>query len=72
MALPLETISMFKKLVPVVALALLAGPVFAADAPASTASANQSSTASSKHHKKSHSSSKHKKSTTDSSAAAAK
>jgi len=53
---------MFKKLVPVIALALLAGPVFAADAPA-TAPSDQSSTASSKHHKKSHSS-KHKKSTT--------
>jgi hypothetical protein len=63
---------MFKKLVPVVALALLAAPVFAADAPASTPSADQSSTASSKHHKKSHStsSSKHKKSTTDSSSTA--
>ena len=63
---------MFKKLVPVVALALLAGPVFAADAPASTPSADQSSTASSKHHsKKSHSSSsKHKKSTTDASSTA--
>ena len=63
---------MFKKLVPVVALALLAGPVFAADAPASTPSADQSSTASSKHHKKSHSSSssKHKKSTTDSASTA--
>jgi hypothetical protein len=56
---------MFKKLVPVVALALLAGPVFAANAPATTPAADQSSTASSKHHKKSHS--KHKKSTTDSS-----
>ena len=70
----LETISMFKKLVPVIALALLAGPVFAADAPATTPS-DQSSTASSKHHKKhSHSSStgssKNKKSTTDSSSTA--
>jgi len=46
---------MFKKLVPVVALALLAGPVFAADAPASSPSADQSSTASSKHHSKKHS-----------------
>jgi hypothetical protein len=62
---------MFKKLVPVVALALLAAPVFAADAPAGTPSADQSSTASSKHHKKSHSSSsKHKKSTTDSASTA--
>jgi len=51
---------MFKKLVPVVALALLAGPVFAGDAPASTPSADQSSSSTSKsssHHKK------HKKST---------
>jgi len=54
---------MFKKLVPVLALALLAGPVFAADAPASTPS-DQSSTASSKHHNKKSHSSKHKKSTT--------
>ncbi len=61
---------MFKKLVPVVALALLAGPVFAADAPASTPSADQSSTASSKHHKKSHSSKHKKSSTTDSSSTA--
>jgi hypothetical protein len=63
---------MFKKLVPVVALALLAGPVFAADAPA-TAPSDQSSTASSKHHKKHHNSSstsKSKKSTTDSSSTA--
>ena len=63
---------MFKKLVPVVALALLAGPVFAADAPASTPSADQSSTASSKHHKKHGKSSKSKKSTTDASTAPAK
>src|SRR5262247_407594 len=69
----LETTSMFKKLVPVVALALLAAPVFAADAPASTPSADQSSTASSKHHSKKHSkSSKSKKSATDSSTAPAK
>jgi hypothetical protein len=70
---------MFKKLVPVVALALLAGPVFAADAPATAPAGDQSSAASSKHHKKGHSSSsssshsKHnKKSTTDSSTAPAK
>jgi hypothetical protein len=64
---------MFKKLVPVVALALLAGPVFAADAPASTPSADQSSTASSKHHsKKSHSSKHSKKSTADTATAPAK
>ena len=52
---------MFKKLVPVVALALLAGPVFAADAPATAPAADQSSTA------KSHHSKKHHKSTTKSS-----
>ena len=72
-SLILETTSMFKKLVPVIALALLAGPVFAADAPATTPSSDQSSTASSKHHKKhSHSSStsKSKKPTTDSSSTA--
>jgi len=50
---------MFKKLVPVVALALLAGPVFAADAPANAPAAEQSAApAKSSHHKKSH----HKKS----------
>ena len=64
---------MFKKLVPVVALALLAGPVFAADAPASSPSADQSSTASSKHHSKKHSkSSKSKKSATDTTSSAPK
>ena len=65
---------MFKHLVPVVALALLAGPVFAAgQAPASTPAADQSSTASSKHHKSKHSkSSKSKKSTTDTSSTAPK
>jgi hypothetical protein len=48
---------MFKKLVPVIALALIAGPVFAADTPAaSTAPAADKSTTttSSKHHKKHH------------------
>jgi hypothetical protein len=63
---------MFKKLVPVVALALLAGPVFAADAPATTPSADQSSTASSKHHKKHSKSSKSKKSATDTTSSAPK
>ncbi|HEV8018169.1 MAG TPA: hypothetical protein VGP32_06405 [Steroidobacteraceae bacterium] len=64
---------MFKKLVPVIALALLAGPVLAADAPA-TPAADQSASAPAKSHKKS--SSHHKKSTskksssTDSSATA--
>jgi hypothetical protein len=60
---------MFKKLIPVVALALIAGPVFAADAPAS-ASTDQSSTASSKHHKNSKHSKHSKKSTTDASSTA--
>ena len=62
---------MFKKLIPVVALALIAGPVFAADAPASTpASTDQASTASSKHHKSSKHSKHSKKSTTDASSSA--
>jgi len=70
----LETTSMFKKLIPVIALALIAGPVFAADAPAASG-ASQSTTApakSSHHSKKSHHSSKSSKSksTTDSSATA--
>ena len=47
---------MFKKLVPVVALALLAGPVFAADAPATAPAAEQpaakAKTHKGKHHKK--------------------
>jgi hypothetical protein len=65
---------MFKKLIPVIALALIAGPVFAADAPA-TSGASQSTTAPAKgshHSKKSHHSSKSSKSksTTDSSATA--
>jgi hypothetical protein len=53
---------MFKKLVPVVALALLAGPVFAADAPATapaTAPAAEQPAAPAKSHHKKH----HKKST---------
>jgi hypothetical protein len=66
----LETTSMFKKLVPVLALALLAGPVFAADAPASAPAADQSaSTPAKSHHKKNHSK-KSKKSATDSSSTA--
>jgi hypothetical protein len=50
---------MFKKLVPVIALALLAGPVLAADAPAAPAG-DQSASAPAKSHKKS--GSHHKKS----------
>ncbi len=55
---------MFKKLVPVIALALIAGPVLAAD-PASTdqAPAKSSSHSSSHKHHSSKSSSKHSKST---------
>jgi len=54
--IPLETTSMFKKLVPVIALALLAGPVFAADAPAADQSAASAKSSShSKHHSKKHS-----------------
>jgi Spy/CpxP family protein refolding chaperone len=45
---------MFKKLVPVVALALLAGPVFAADAPATTPAAEQPAAPAKSHHKKHH------------------
>ena len=52
---------MFKTLVPFVALALLAGPAFAGDTPASTPSADQSSSSTSK--SSSHHSKKHKKST---------
>jgi hypothetical protein len=60
---PLETKSMFKKLVPVIALALIAGPVFAADPPSSSSSDQSTSSSSSSgksHHKK------HKKSTSKS------
>jgi len=49
---------MFKKLVPVLALALLAGPAFAADAPGCAPAADQvtapAKTHHRKHHKKSH------------------
>ena len=45
---------MFKKLVPVVALALLAGPVVAADAPATTPAAEQPAAPAKSHHKKHH------------------
>jgi len=64
---------MFKKLVPVIALALIAGPVFAADTPATTPAASQSSApAKSGHHAKKghHKSSKSKKSTDTSNAPA--
>jgi hypothetical protein len=44
---------MFKKLIPVIAFALIAGPVFAAD----PAPATSTTTSSSGHHKKHHSSS---------------
>jgi hypothetical protein len=69
---------MFKKLVPVVALALLAGPVFAGDMPASTPSADQASSSTSKSsshhkkHKKSGSSSSSHKPSSDTSSAPAK
>jgi len=56
---------MLKKLVPVIALALIAGPVFAADTPATTpaptADKSTTSSSSSKHHSK-----KHKKSSSSS------
>jgi hypothetical protein len=44
---------MFKKLVPVIALALIAGPVVAADQPASTPS-DQTTAPAKPHHKKHH------------------
>lgn len=58
---------MFKKLVPVIALALIAGPVFAADAPATgtTATAPAKSSSHKKHHSSTH---KTKKPMTDASA----
>ena len=43
---------MFTKLVPVVALALLAGPVVAADAPATAPAAEQPAAPAKSHHKK--------------------
>ena len=43
---------MFNKLVPVVALALLAGPVVAADAPATAPAAEQPAAPAKGHHKK--------------------
>ena len=43
---------MFKTLVPVVALALLAGPVVAADAPATAPAAEQPAAPAQSHHKK--------------------
>ena len=43
---------MFTKLVPVVALALLAGPVVAADAPATAPTAEQPAAPAKSHHKK--------------------
>jgi hypothetical protein len=47
---------MFKKLVPVISLLLLAGPVFAADAPSSdtSASAPAKTHTTKKHHSKKH------------------
>jgi hypothetical protein len=63
---------MFKKLVPVVALALLAGPVFAADAPATAPAAEQPAAAAKSHHKKSHHKKSAKPAATDQSNAPAK
>lgn len=63
---------MFKKLVPVVALALLAGPVFAADAPANAPAAEQPAAAAKSHHKKSHHKKSVKPAATDQSNAPAK
>jgi hypothetical protein len=63
---------MFKKLVPVVALALLAGPVFAADAPATAPAAEQPAAAAKSHHKKTHHKKSAKPAATDQSNAPAK
>ena len=51
-----ETFSMFKKLVPVLSMILLAGPVFAADTtpPAQDTSASAPAKSAKKHHKKHH------------------
>jgi hypothetical protein len=71
--IPLESKSMFNKLVPVVALALLAGPVLAADAPATAPAAEQPAAPAKSHHKKHHKkSTKTGASTTDQSNAPAK
>lgn len=59
---------MFKKLVPVVALALIAGPVFAADAPATAPAAEQGAAPAKAH--KHHHAKKHNKAAADSSAPA--
>ena len=61
---------MFKKLVPVVALALLAGPVLAADAPATAPAAEQPAAKAKSTHKKHHK--KAKAASTDESKAPAK
>jgi hypothetical protein len=62
---------MFKKLVPVIALALIAAPAFAADepAPAATPATHSSSSHKSSHHSSSHKSSSHKSSSHKSSTA---
>jgi hypothetical protein len=61
---------MFKKLVPVLALALIAGPAFAADTPPAPAG-DQAATAPAKTHHKKHHKKSHKSTTssTDSSGA---
>lgn len=61
---------MFKKLVPVIALALIAGPVFAADAPPADTSA-AAPAAPAKSHKKHHGK-KHTKAATSETTAPAK
>jgi hypothetical protein len=59
----LETTSMFKKLIPVIAFALIAGPAFAQStpAPASTPAASSSPAADAKDTKKEHKKKHHKK-----------
>jgi hypothetical protein len=50
----LEITLMFKKLIPVVALALIAGPVLAADPPAGGSDQSSSSSSGKTHHKHKH------------------
>ena len=57
---------MFKQVVPVLSLILLAGPVFAADTPATDTSATPAAKSTSKHH--GHAKKHHKTKTTDASA----
>jgi hypothetical protein len=66
----LETTSMFKKLIPVIALALIAGPVLAADPPPAGGDAATPAAKSSHHKSKHHKKAKQTGSSTDSTATA--